>query len=187
MVIYEHGLQPSVDKAIENDPPAETLDAAKIISLAHQTEHEDEEGHEEEGHDHGGLDPHFWLDPTLLARVAGSFTGQMAKADPEHADDFRANNDALQQDLKALDQEFREGLATCETRTLVTSHDAFGYLGRRYNLTVHAIAGLSPDAEPSPKHLAELSDLIRTEDITTVFSERSPARRCPRRSRRTWS
>ena len=55
--------------------------------------------------------------------------------------------------------------------TIVVSHDAFGYLGRRYGLDVVGINGLSPDAEPSPAHLRELQDLIRRDGITTVFSE----------------
>ena len=54
----------------------------------------------------------------------------------------------------------------------MVSHDAFGYLGDRYDLDVHAIAGLSPDAEPSARRLGELGDLIRDDDITTVFTER---------------
>ncbi len=53
----------------------------------------------------------------------------------------------------------------------MVSHDAFGYLGARYDLDLQAINGISPDAEPSPAHLRELSDLIESEGITTVFSE----------------
>ena len=53
----------------------------------------------------------------------------------------------------------------------MVSHDAFGYLAARYGLTVESINGLTPDAEPSPAHLAELADLIESEGITTVFSE----------------
>ena len=78
----------------------------------------------------------------------------------------------LQADLAALDADYRAGLRSCTTRTLVVSHDAFEYLGARYDLDVHAIAGLSPDAEPSARHLSELADLIRTDHITTVFNER---------------
>ena len=53
----------------------------------------------------------------------------------------------------------------------MVSHDAFGYLGR-YGLTFEAIAGLSPDAEPTPADLGRLQELIETEGITTVFGER---------------
>jgi zinc transport system substrate-binding protein len=52
----------------------------------------------------------------------------------------------------------------------VVSHDAFGYL-ERYWLHLEAIAGLSPDAEPSPAHLAELQDVAQEVGITTVFTE----------------
>jgi zinc transport system substrate-binding protein len=53
---------------------------------------------------------------------------------------------------------------------VVVSHDAFGYLSR-FGLQIEGIAGLSPDAEPTPADLARIQDLIRTEGITTVFSE----------------
>jgi zinc transport system substrate-binding protein len=62
-------------------------------------------------------------------------------------------------------------MANCETRTVVVSHDAFEYYGRRYGLNIKPIAGLSPDAAPSAAHIIELQRLIRTEHITTVFSE----------------
>ena len=96
----------------------------------------------------------------------------MQKADPEHAATYRRNDARLQKDLASLDEETRTALAHCRIRTLVVSHDAFEYFGRRYGLSVDAIAGLSPDAEPSAKRLSELADLVRADGVTTVFSER---------------
>ncbi len=157
VVLHEQGLQPAVDEAVRNDAPEHVVDAAEVVDL-------------QEGD--GGPDPHFWLDPTLLAEIGQAFTAAISEADSENADAYRDANEKLQADLQALDAEFRTGLADCRSRALVVSHDAFGYLGRRYDLEVHPIAGLSPDAEPSPRHLAELGDLIRTDKITTVFSER---------------
>jgi zinc transport system substrate-binding protein len=158
VVFHEKGLQPAVDQVISNDRPDHVVDAADAVDL--------QMGEDE------GLDPHFWLDPTLVGQAADAFTDTMAKADPDHAADFKANNTRLQADLEQLDRDFRTGLEECATRKVVVSHDAFGYLGERYDLDVHAIAGLSPDAEPSARRLGELSDLIRDDDITTVFTER---------------
>jgi zinc transport system substrate-binding protein len=176
VVFYEKGLQPAVDESVDNDGPEHVVDAADEVDLHHADEHADEHSdeHTDEGaeHEHGDTDPHFWLDPTLLARAADAFTEEMSEADPKHASDFEAGNARLQTDLTALDEEYRAGLRDCTTRTLVTSHDAFGYVGERYDLDVHPIAGLSPDAEPSARHLSELADLIRSDRITTVFSER---------------
>ncbi len=153
VVFYEQGLQPAVDEAVANDPPGRVVDAAEVVDLR-------------DG------DPHFWLDPTLLAEAADAFTREMSGADPDHAAGYEARNEKLQADLSALDEEFRAGLRDCRTRTVVVSHDAFEYLGARYDLDVRPIAGLSPDAEPSARHLAELADVIRDDGITTVFSER---------------
>lgn len=159
VVLHEEGLQPAVDDAVRNDPPDHVVDAARVVRLR-------------AAKGGTGRDPHFWLDPTLLAEVAKSFTRAISAADPGHAADYRSADAKLQADLRGLDHEFDVGLKSCRTRTLVVSHDAFGYLGQRYHLEVRPIAGLSPGAEPSPRHLAELSDLIRTDKITTVFSER---------------
>jgi len=165
VVFHQKGLQPAVDQVIDNDRPDYVVDAAEVVDLHEADSHED-------GHQHEGSDPHFWLDPTLLGKAAAAFTDTMSAADPDHATDFRANNARLQTDLEQLDGDFRTGLEECTTRTIVVSHDAFSYLGERYDLDVHAIAGLSPDAEPSAQRLGELADLIREDDITTVFTER---------------
>lgn len=181
LVFYEAGLQPAVDDALDNIDADHTLDVVDVVELAHAGEENADEDHadEESGDDHGheGLDPHFWLDPTLLAEVADAFTAEISDIDPDHASDYAAANKTLQQRLTDLDSEFTAGLATCRTRAIVVSHDAFGYLGKRYDMEVLPIAGLSPDAEPSAKHLGELADLIREKEITTVFNEQlaSPA------------
>lgn len=153
VVLHQGGFQPAVDAALENDRPDHVVDAAEVVGLS------------EKG------DPHFWLDPRLLARTADAFTEAISEAVPEHAAAFRDDNERLQQELATLHEEFRAGLADCETRTLVVSHDAFGYLGKAYDLDVRPIAGLTPDAEPSARHLAELADLAREDGVTTVFSE----------------
>jgi len=181
LVFYEAGLQPAVDDALDNVDAEHTLDVAGVVELAHADEHDADEEHadedSEDDHGHEGLDPHFWLDPTLLAESADAFAEKISDIDPDHASDYAAANTTLQQQLTELDSEFQAGLATCRTRAIVVSHDAFGYLGARYDLEILPIAGLSPDAEPSPKHLGELADLIQEKGITTVFNERlaSPA------------
>ena len=181
LVVHEQGFQPALDEAIAQNATGTVLDAADVVDLLpfdEEHSHEGEEHAEEEGHDHEGeLDPHFWLDPTLLAEVTTSVADDLAEIDPDHADEYAANAAALTDDLTDLDTAFSTGLAQCARDTIVVSHDAFGYLGDRYDLQVEGVAGLSPDAEPTPAVLADLQELIRTEGITTVFSERlaSPA------------
>ena len=175
LVVYEKDFQPAVDDAIEQNATGETIDAAAVADL----EPDDHDGHDhgsedhgsQEHHEHGDLDPHFWQDPLRLAKVGDAVARQLDKVDPAHADEYAANASRLRSDLESLAGSYDTGLATCDRTTVVVSHDAFGYLAK-YGLDMEPIVALSPGAEPTPADLARLQDLIRTEGITTVFSER---------------
>ncbi|WP_445256741.1 metal ABC transporter substrate-binding protein [Nocardioides aurantiacus] len=184
VLVVESGFQPAVDDAVEQNSTGEVVDAAEVVELLpageehagesaeEHAEHAEEEGHsEEEGHDHGDVDPHFWQDPERMARLADAVADRLAEADPDHAEEYAANAERLRGELTDLDAAYAEGLADCERSTVVVSHDAFGYL-EKYGLTMEPIAGLSPGAEPTPADLARLQDLIGSDGITTVFSER---------------
>ena len=118
-----------------------------------------------------GGDLHVWLDPVLFQQVVGTVEAALLQVDPAGADGYRARAAEYRTRLEQLDAEFRAGLADCDRRVIVTGHQAFGYLARRYNLEQVAIAGLSPDAEPDPRRLAELTDLVRQRGVTTIFTE----------------
>lgn len=183
LVVYLGGFQPAVDDAVASTSPGHVVDAADVTTLvpfadehveeadAHGTEHADEEHDEHDGHDHGTLDPHFWLDPTLLAPVADAVAQQLTEIDPAHADDFAANAAALTERLGELDASYAQGLATCEQRVFVTSHTAFGYLADRYDLEEVGISGIDPDAEPSPARLVEIHEVVEREGVSTIFFE----------------
>jgi zinc transport system substrate-binding protein len=149
----------------------DATNGADLVRTGSEDEHGEEEAHAEED-EHGEEDPHFWLDPDRMAAVAEQVADALAEADPAREEDYRANLRTLEDDLDSLHTDLKEGLSDCERDVVVVSHDAFGYMAVRYGLDFHAIAGLSPDAEPSPAHLRELQDLIRAEGVTTVFSER---------------
>ena len=116
-------------------------------------------------------DPHIWLDPTIMASLAVSIGELLAEADPDHTDAFRTRAAAYADELRALDAEYRTRLTTCDRRVIVTTHDAFGYLAHHYGLEQQPLTGLSPEAEPDPKRLAQLADLVRSRGVTTVFTE----------------
>ena len=167
LVIHQQGFQPAVDAAVEQNAEGEVLDVTDVVDLEPFADHDHDDG---DGHDHGDLDPHFWLDPLLLADVGDAVADRLAGLDPARADEVRANAADLRAELTRLDREFAAGLADCERDLVVVNHDAFGYLSR-YGLHIEPIVGLSPDAEPTPADLARLHDLVEEEGITTVFAE----------------
>jgi len=172
LVVYEKGMQPAVDDAVDQNGPDRVVEVTETVDLepADAEAHEGESAEEHAGHADSDVDLHFWLDPERLTVLGAEVERQLSEADPDNAAGYRANLEALEADLTDLDADYEQGLADCEVDTVVVSHDAFGYL-EKYGLHFESIAGLSPDAEPSGARLIELADLIEREDITTVFSE----------------
>ena len=115
-----------------------------------------------------GADPHVWLDPNRFARISRKIGVALGKPGAAAV---------LASELQALDAELRSGLAHCTRRTIVTSHAAFGPLAERYHLKEVALAGRSPEAEPSPKELERLIGDVRESGATTVFAEPLVSRR----------
>jgi zinc transport system substrate-binding protein len=107
-------------------------------------------------------DPHVWLDPRLYARIVVRIGEELRR--PEAAQ-------ALVTELEALDAELRQGLADCDRRTIVTSHEAFGYLASRYGLDQIAVTGISPEVEPTPQDLARVVEEVRASGATTIYFE----------------
>lgn len=116
-------------------------------------------------------DPHFWLDPFLAQQIVRNIRDGLVKADPSHATDYKHNAAVAIAKLQQLDRDFATGLKTCDQRTIITSHQAFGYLAKRYNIHVEAISGVSPDQEPSAASLASLTTLARQQNIHYIFFE----------------
>ena len=121
--------------------------------------------------DPSALDPHVWLDPGLMSAIVTSVEHALVKLDRSHRATYQANAARARADLAALDARYREGLAHCQRTLIVTSHEAFGYLARRYGLRQEGVLGLSPDAEPDPKRLADLADLAKREHVAVIFTE----------------
>jgi zinc transport system substrate-binding protein len=107
-------------------------------------------------------DPHVWLDPLRYADVVEGVGEALQR--PQTAR-------ALVERLRALDAELERGLAECDRRDLVTSHDAFGYLAERYGLEQVPITRISPEAEPSPRDLERVARLARERGVTTIYFE----------------
>ena len=116
-------------------------------------------------------DPHVWLSPQLAGQMVDRILEGLVAADPSHEETYRANASALRARLAALDASYRTGLATCARKDVITAHAAFGYLASTYGLNQMPIAGLTPDAEPSPQQLAELARFARANQVTHIFFE----------------
>ena len=155
------GFQPALEEAVDR-AQGEVVDLLEGEELIEGTDEHAEES---------GFDPHIWLDPGRWSKVVSKIASALSEADADAANDYQAGLSAYVAELEKLDDLFAGSLETCERRLLVTSHAAFGYLAERYGLDQEAISGISPEAEPDPQRLAELTDLVEKEGVTTIFAE----------------
>ncbi|MBZ9558385.1 MULTISPECIES: metal ABC transporter substrate-binding protein [unclassified Modicisalibacter] len=136
-------------------------------------DHDDHDHAEAGHHHHGNLDPHAWQDLANGEQYARNIRDALVKADPSHADDYRANAAHYIEQMKALDTEIRERLARIPEadRLIITSHDAFGYFAHAYGLELLAPVGLNTQAEPSAGDMAELIQQIEASHAKALFLE----------------
>jgi zinc transport system substrate-binding protein len=154
VILYVPGMVPALATAIQQQAPDRAFDVTAGI-------------------DRTGLaadaaaDPHVWLDPANMIPVGKAAAAAMDAARPgtaSHAGDFEAA-------MAKLSRDYASGLANCRIKPLVVSHEAFGWLARAYGFDQHGISGLSPEAEPSPARMREISELVRDNGVTTIYYE----------------
>ena len=181
LVLTVSGFQPSFDDAVTTRTGT-TLDLINEINPItgvkhhHDHDHDDEHGHEDESGDKKDneiLDPHFWLDPNRSLTAVELISNQIAALDENCATAVASNKQRVISDLTQLDLAYSSELAQCQSRTLIVSHQAFGYLADAYNLTQIAVAGLDPEGEPSAARLKEVINLAKAQEVSAVFTESS--------------
>lgn len=178
-------------EAVNSDAPLFELVAAlefEPIEGGHDhgdDEHEDEEEHEGHGdeehedeghgkdhaHDHGGVNPHLWLAPDLMAQAAPLIAGQLAELDPDNANAYLVNGERVAAELTALDDELRSMLEPVAGAAFVPFHDAWPYFARAYGLDLVVEIEPAPGREPSPAYIAEALELIEGSSALAIFSE----------------
>ncbi len=166
LVIPVDGLQPAFD-AVAESKTSGVFDILDLLDPLTAENHADEDGHE----NHGLLDPHFWLDPKRVSDAAGFLGAEISKLSADCATKVEVTVPAVQAQLEDLTQEFETSLATCSSRTIVVSHEAFGYLADAFNLEQIGVAGLDPEGEPSAARLKEVIDLANSLGVSAVFTE----------------
>ena len=118
-------------------------------------------------------DPHAWHDLANGRLYVTHITEALARFAPAQAPLFRANAARYEAQLAELDLWVRAQWATIpmDRRKVITSHDAFGYFARAYGITFLAPVGISTEAEPSARDLAQLVLQAKREGIRAIFLE----------------
>lgn len=160
-----------LQRAVKQSKVASAEATAGIKPLA-ADEHHHEHGHDHD-HDHGEFDPHVWNDPVLMQRYAANVAIALIKADPAgsryYQQRFKDYQNVLNQLNNYANQQF--GAVAPAKRKVLTGHDSFAYLGKRYQVKFISPQGVSSEAEPSARQITAIIRQIKAENVKAVFTE----------------
>ncbi|NOY87238.1 MAG: zinc ABC transporter solute-binding protein [Deltaproteobacteria bacterium] len=122
--------------------------------------------------ENSSMGPHLWLDLSLSGKMVGRIEGALVGLDPASGAVYRKNAAIYREELRKLDDLFRAGLSRCNKSIFVFGgHSAFGYLARRYGLEQIPVYGISPNAEPSPRHVVRIIKTVRKNHLKVIYFE----------------
>jgi zinc transport system substrate-binding protein len=150
-------MEPWAGDILKGAPQVSSLAAADFVAVLPAAE--------------GGNNPHIWLDFESDQVIVTKIADELSAIDPNNTEYYQTNAAAYNKRLAALDTEYTLGLKDCTTRTIITNHEAFDYLAKRYDFTALSIYGITSDKEPSPRELQNLIGTAKEKKIKAVYYE----------------
>ncbi len=177
LIVMNGGLDAWLDRLVAAAAPTVPLVVIlDSIEFTPQEEHEHPAeaagGQERDDHGLSTVNPHVWLDPTLMIQAAGVIAEKLATLDPANAAAYAAGLVHLEGDLRALDAEIATTLAPVRDAPFVPFHDAWPYFAKHYGLDLVLTLEPFPGREPSPKYIADAVATVRRVGAKAVFGER---------------
>ncbi|NWA04120.1 metal ABC transporter substrate-binding protein [Pseudomonas gingeri] len=157
------GFEPWLDRLVTSTETKATVVTASKGVISHTMEEDGETI----------PDPHAWHNLANAELYVNNITKALIQVDPANKDDYTRNSQAYLKQIYRLlaEAKVKLGNLPAGNRRIVTSHDAFGYLGQAYGIQFLAPQGLSTEREPSAAEVATLITQIRKDKVKAVFME----------------
>lgn len=172
VILIGGGLEAAFERVVEENAQGEILELAPALPLQPFPEGFDEAGGVD-GQAPGEFDPHFWHDPTLAIAAVDRIRERLSALDPADATAYAERAATYVTAIQVVDAEIQglfQNLPPAR-RLLVTFHDAFGYLARRYGLQLLGVVVEGAEEEPSAEQTAALIQTMRANGVRYIFRE----------------
>ncbi len=126
---------------------------------------------DEHEHEHGQYDPHVWLDPANMRKIAEIIKEELIALDSANVEIYQSNYNKYSKEIELLEEKYQKILLKKSKNEIIVSHAAFGYLAKKYNFEQLAITGITPHGELTPGNIAELINFARENKLEYVFME----------------
>ena len=174
-IVATEGITPLAFEGGQHDHAGHDHDHDHDHEPAHDHQHVDEKDHSghAHSHQHGSQDPHAWQSLGLAQIYVRNISKGLEQVDPANAEYYQRRAKDYAQRLQELDDSIKTRLQAVpvEKRKVITSHDAFSYMGKAYDIRFIPLVGVSSQAEPSARDIATIIQQARSEQIQAIFVE----------------
>ena len=171
---WGHGIEPWVKNYFkQKNFDSKSLQVTKNLKLLRLNEKNKSHSHSHEDHKHENFDPHIWHDPLLIIKMLEQVQTFFSTHFPDQSTALKSRNAKLKNELEKIHKFYKEKIdkVPVKARKIVTTHDAFAYLGRSFGIEFHSALGWASNTEPSAKWIAQLVNKIRSEKIGCFLGE----------------
>jgi zinc/manganese transport system substrate-binding protein len=170
---FEGFLQRLVDASATKASIVELTKGVETIKMQEEHHEGEDAASGEAHHHHGDIDPHAFQSVANAEIYVKNIADAFCAADAGGCQTYQANAMAYTTKLKALDEEVKAAVASipADKRTIITSHDAFGYFAHQYGVAFLAPEGISTEAEASAADVAALIRQVRDDKASAIFVE----------------
>ncbi|HEX7517077.1 MAG TPA: metal ABC transporter substrate-binding protein [Chthoniobacterales bacterium] len=115
--------------------------------------------------------PHFMTDPIIAKTVALHIAQSFAAVDAPNAAFYDANYKNFEATINAKLQEWGTAMLPFKGQSVVAYHDSWVYFAHRFGLNIDVFLEPKPGIPPSPSHLAEVIEKMKTQKIKAIIVE----------------
>ena len=166
-VINGAGMESFLDKLLNELPSIKIIDSGINIDLLKDDDHEEHEG----CHDVHEYNPHIWMSVSNYIKQVENIKNSLVNLDSIHKENYEKNSELYIKKLEALKEKISKELSGIKNRNIITFHEAFVYFAKEFNLNILGVINQHPGEEPDMKSLKESIDLIKENNIKSIFAE----------------
>lgn len=185
VIINGAGFESWVEKVKQSNPNLPILDLSEGLDLIkndgdhdHNHDHDDakvEKDHDhdhddaEHSHNHGPNDPHIWMSLDNLEKMSEKIYKKLSEIDSSNEKFYKQNLDKVEKKIDELENKYKNKFEKHKGKSIIVPHEAFAYLVKELEINQIGLEGINSDSEPTITKIAEVSEIMKKKNISTVF------------------
>jgi len=169
-IINGAGMEEFLEDVYLSAENLKVIDSSKGVQLLENCGNEEHHEEEHHGHNHS-VNSHIWMSVSNAIIQSENIADELASVYPQYKEKIEANKTDFVERLKALDNELKSEAEFLKGKNIITFHESFDYLAKEYSFNVIATVESHEGGEPSAKELAELTEIIKEQNVKVLFTE----------------